>query len=46
MTNVFAYSDGTMDLVDIAARTGIGAEEAIEIADRLAEAGLMEIVDG
>lgn len=45
MTNVLAYADGTRDLVDIALHIGISADEAIEIAERLTNAGLLEIVD-
>ncbi len=43
VSNVLAYADGTRDLVDIAAHIGISAEEVVEIAGRLAEAGLVEI---
>ncbi len=46
MTNVFAYADGTLDLVDIATRIGISADEAIAIAAQLERAGLIEIVNG
>jgi aminopeptidase-like protein len=41
MTNLLAYADGTRDLVDIAALTGISAEEALENAGKLEEAGLI-----
>ena len=41
MTNLLAYADGTRDLVDIAALTGISAEEALENAARLVDAGLI-----
>jgi aminopeptidase-like protein len=44
VSNVLAYADGTRDLVDIATHIGISAEEAIDIADRLREAGLLTIV--
>lgn len=44
MTNLLAYADGTRDLIDIAMLTGIGAEEAIENASKLASAGLLEVV--
>jgi len=46
MTNVFAYADGTLDLVDIATRIGLSADEAIAIAAQLERAGLIEIVNG
>jgi aminopeptidase-like protein len=46
MTNVLAYADGTRDLVDLASFIGIGAEEAIENAEKLVKAGLLEAVDG
>ncbi len=42
MTNLLAYADGTRDLVAIAALTGISAEEALENAARLVDAGLLE----
>jgi len=45
LTNVLAYSDGTMDLVDIATRTGISAQQALEIAERLENAGLIEVLN-
>ena len=41
MTNLLAYADGTRDLVDIAEYIGIGADEAIETAEKLASAGLL-----
>jgi aminopeptidase-like protein len=43
VSNVLAYADGTRDLVDVATHIGVSAEEAIEIAERLREAGLLEI---
>jgi aminopeptidase-like protein len=46
MTNVLAYSDGTRDLVDLAERIGISADEAIETSHKLAQAGLLTVVDG
>jgi aminopeptidase-like protein len=46
MTNMLAYADGTRDLVDLASFIGIGAEEAIENAEKLVKAGLLEAVDG
>lgn len=45
LTNVLAYADGTRDLVSIATHIGVSAEEAIEIAGKLREAGLLEITD-
>jgi len=45
VTNVLAYADGTRDLVDVATHIGVSAEEVVEIAERLSEAGLLEIVD-
>jgi aminopeptidase-like protein len=45
LTNVLAYADGTRDLVNIATHVGVSAEEAIEIAEKLREAGLLEITD-
>ncbi len=41
MTNVLAYADGTRDLVDLAEKIGITADEAIEISDKLVAAGLL-----
>jgi aminopeptidase-like protein len=45
LTNVLAYADGTRDLVDIATQIGVSPEEAIEIAARLSEAGLLDEAD-
>ncbi len=45
VSNVLAYADGTRDLVDVATRIGVSAEEVVEIAERLSEAGLLAIVD-
>ena len=42
MTNVLAYADGTRDLVDLADRIGIPADEAIEITQKLVAAGLLK----
>ena len=42
MTNVLAYADGTRDLVDLADRIGIPADEAIEITGKLVAAGLLK----
>jgi aminopeptidase-like protein len=44
VSNVLAYADGTRDLVDIATQIGISPAEAVDIADRLREAGLLELV--
>lgn len=41
MTNVLAYADGTRDLVDLAEKIGITADEAIEISEKLVAAGLL-----
>ena len=46
LTNILAYADGTRDLVDIASLTGISADEAIENAAKLVDAGLIVPVDG
>ncbi|MEO8192543.1 MAG: DUF4910 domain-containing protein [Gemmatimonadales bacterium] len=46
MTNVLAYADGTRDLVYLAAHIGVSAEEAVETAEKLAAAGLLEAQDG
>ena len=46
MTNLLSYADGTRDLIDLADHIGIGAEEAVETAEKLAEAGLLSIIDG
>ena len=46
MMNVLSYSDGTRDLIDLASQVGLGADEAVETAAKLASAGLLEIVDG
>jgi len=43
VSNVLAYADGTRDLVDIATHIGISPEEAIDIAKRLEDAGLLEV---
>ncbi|MDO8502328.1 MAG: DUF4910 domain-containing protein [Gemmatimonadaceae bacterium] len=45
MTNVLAYADGTRDLVDLAEYIGVGADEAVETAEKLAEVGLLAVVD-
>ena len=45
VTNVLAYADGTRDLIAVATHIGVSAEEVVEIAERLSEAGLLEIVD-
>jgi aminopeptidase-like protein len=45
VSNVLAYADGNRDLVDIATHVGISAEEAIEIAEKLVAAGLLEEMD-
>ena len=45
MTNVLAYADGSRDLVDIADLIGIGAGEAVETAEKLAAAGLLEVLE-
>lgn len=45
VSNVLAYADGTRDLVDIATHIGISAEEAVEIAEKLRAAGLLEETD-
>jgi len=42
MTNVLAYADGTRDLVELADRIGISADEAIEITQKLVAAGLLK----
>lgn len=44
ITNFLAYADGHRDLVDLAARIGLSAGEAMDIADRLAAAELVQIV--
>jgi len=46
MTNLLSYADGTRDLIDLGDHIGIGAEEAVETAEKLAEAGLLSIIDG
>src|SRR5687768_18203511 len=43
ITNVLAYADGTRDLVDVADRIGLAPDEAVEIAETLKAAGLLEI---
>lgn len=45
MTNLLAYADGTRDLVDVAELIGIGAEEAVETAEKLLAAGLLEVLE-
>lgn len=46
ISNVLAYADGARDLVDIAAHIGVSAEVVVEIAEKLAAAGLLESSDG
>ncbi|HEX2721384.1 MAG TPA: DUF4910 domain-containing protein [Gemmatimonadaceae bacterium] len=46
MTNILAYADGTRDLVDLARFIGVGPEEAVETAEKLANAGLLSTIDG
>lgn len=41
MLNVLAYSDGTKDIIDLAETIRVPAWRAIEIAERLEEAGLL-----
>ncbi len=41
MMNVLAYSDGTRDLADIAQHIDLNPTEAIEIAEQLAQKGLL-----
>ena len=45
MTNLLAYSDGTLDLIDIATKIGLSADEAITIAEQLASHGLLVAAD-
>lgn len=45
-TNLIAYADGRSDLIGISSRIGVPVEELIAIADKLYQAGLLEIVDG
>ncbi len=44
MTNFLAYADGSLDLIGIAEKIGLGADEAIDVAARLVAAGLVEEV--
>jgi aminopeptidase-like protein len=44
MMNFIAYSDGTYDMLAIANEIGVCALELIPIAERLQEAGLLEII--
>jgi aminopeptidase-like protein len=46
MMNVLSYSDGTRDLIDLASHVGLGPEEVVETAEKLASAGLLEAIDG
>jgi len=46
LMNVLAYADGTRDLVQLADEIGVPPEEAIGIAQRLEEAGLLVAVNG
>ena len=46
ISNVLAFADGARDLVDIAAHIGVSAEVVVEIAEKLAAAGLLESTDG
>ena len=41
MTNVLAYSDGTRDVVDLAAHVGLSGEEAVAISEQLFTHGLL-----
>src|SRR5687767_1116119 len=43
ITNVLAYADGTRDLIDVADRIGLAPDEAVEIAETLKAAGLLEV---
>jgi len=45
MTNVLAYSDGTLDLIDVATKVGLSGDEAMTIAEQLAGHGLLVAVD-
>jgi aminopeptidase-like protein len=44
MMNVLAYADGSCDLIDLADKLGISGEEAADIATRLRDAELLEVV--
>ncbi len=46
MTNFLAYADGSLDLIGIAEKIGLGAGEAIDVAARLVAAGLVEAQTG
>jgi aminopeptidase-like protein len=46
MMNILSYSDGTRDLIDLAAFIGLSSDEAIETAGKLEAAGLLAAVDG
>lgn len=46
MTNVLAYADGTRDLAEIADVIGSDVEKVTSTANRLVDAGLLEIVTG
>ncbi len=41
-----AYADGTLDLVEIADRIGVPADECIPVVRELAAAGVLALVDG
>ena len=45
MTNVLAYSDGTLDLIDVATKIGLSGDEAMTIAEQLAGHGLLVAAD-
>jgi aminopeptidase-like protein len=42
LTNLLAYADGTRDLIGIADYIGISAEEAVDLAETLSRAGLLQ----
>ena len=44
-TNLIAYADGKSDLIQISSRIGVPLNELIPIANKLRDAGLLEIVD-
>ena len=46
MMNLLAYADGELDLIGISDVIGVPARELVPIAERLREAGVLDLRDG